>query len=37
MIEEKLTEALKLASMLDIGKEEIMEMIDILSEEIGNG
>ena len=30
-------EALKLASMLDIGKEEIMEMIDILSEEIGNG
>lgn len=37
MIEEKLTEALKLASMLDISKEEIMEMLDILSEEIGNG
>ena len=37
MIEEKLTEALTLASMLDISKEEIMEMLDILSEEIGNG
>lgn len=35
MVEEKLSEAIKQASSLEIGKEEILEMIDILCEEMG--